>query len=758
MIMTRREFLKKSTLTSLGVAGFCGMDFWQNPDEALAASDAPEEVKYTHCVQCNHGPRCGMKVILKEGKIFRIEKRPDYPNQNICAKGVSAAQEIYDPNRLLYPMKRTNPKGEPGQWERITWEEALSTIAEKLNAVKEQYGAEKVLFATGDPKEPRCALQRLAYTFGSPNMGTESSTCYKAVELATKLIYGPEWYTASALATGAAGTPGKTKVCIIWGNNFAWSAPVSYNGLCNAKEGGQIKYIVIDPRVTPVAEKMADIYLQPRPGTDGAMALCFGRGLIEAGAYDKELMENWAHGFEEYKEYVQEFTVEKTAEITGVPAEKIQAAIDLLVAEGAPITVKSSAAYGHHKNGVNTWRAIQLLIPLTGSLDVPGGPAITDEPLNFDEWQMTFDFSRSNTLLPELDSKRVDRQYRSVWADTDQQGSVQLNFIPEYVKNGDIRAAFCLGTNLMMWPGSSEYQEAFKNMDFCVTADFYIKPQTHDYFDMVLPAAMSFERSCPITVFGRKLFLREPVIEPLGEVRSDYRICCDVGCALGYEEEFFGGGPESEVNCIRESLKYLDVDTPITYEDLKAAHPGCVQIPLRGEHHDKKWELGLLRADGQPGFSSPTGKIEFTSEILREHGMDPLPIFEEPTYSPVSTPDVFEKYPLILNSGSRLPMFCHSKERNLPWLIELMPKPLCRLNPADAEARGIVEGDEVVVSSTNSAEVKFTAEVTNMIRPGCVDIGHGWAEANVNLLLDRDFDPISGFPSFKEGLCEVKKA
>ena len=761
MKMTRREFLKLSTATALTATTMCAFDGWVNPDEALAASDAPEEVKYTHCVQCNHGPRCGLKVIMKEGKIYRVEKRPDYPNQNICAKGVASVQEIYNPNRLLHPMKRTNPKGEPAQWEQITWEEALQTIAEKLNGIKEQYGAEKVLFATGDPKEPRCALQRLAYTFGSPNMGTESSTCYKAVELATKLIYGPEWHTASSLATGGAGTPGKTKVCIIWGNNFAWSAPVSYNGLCNAKEGGQIKYICIDPRVTPVTEKMADIHLQPRPGTDGAMALCFGRGLIEADAYDKDFIENWAHGFEEYKEYVQQFTVEKTAEITDVPAEKIQAAIDMLVEgvkEGGPIIVKSSAAYGHHKNGVNTWRAIQLLIPLTGSLDVPGGETIADEPLNFDEWQMTFDFSRSNTLLPELDHLRVDREYRPVWADTDQQGSVQLNFIPEYVKTGAIRAAFCLGTNLMMWPGTPEYQEAFKNMDFCCTADFYIKPQTHDYFDMILPAAMSFERSCPITVFGRKLFLREPIIEPLGEARSDYRICCDVGTALGYSEDFFGGGPESEVNCIKESLKYLDVDTPITYEDLKAAAPGCVTVPMRGEHHDKKYELGLLRADGQPGFSSPSGKVEFTSEILREHGMDPLPIFEEPTYGPNTTPELMEEYPIILNTGNRMPMFCHSKLRNVPWTRNLSPDPIVRINPIDAEARGIVEGDDVVISSPEGREITAKAEVTVMIRPGCMDMFHGWAEANVNLLHARDFDPISGFPSFKEGLCQIKKA
>ncbi len=754
--ISRRTFLKLATATGASATMLNANILFQNADPALAESTSPEVVKYTHCVQCNHGPRCGMKVVLKDDKIYRIEKRENHNNNNLCAKGLASLQDLYHPDRILYPMKRTNPKGEPSQWERITWDEALTTIAEKLNGIKEKYGAEKVFFLTGDPKEPRSALQRLAFTFGSPHMGTESSTCYKATEVATKLNYGPEWHTASGIAMGAGPTPGKTKVCIIWGNNSSWSAPFSYHGMKTVKEGGTCKYILVDPRVTPNVHAFADVHIQLRPGTDGALALCFANAIIQNDAYDKEFVENWTHGFEEYKEYVKQFTVEKTAEICDVPVERLQQAIDIILTEGSPLVCKGSAAFPHHINGTQTYRAIQLLIPLTGSLDVPGGVTIPNEPLNLDEWWNTFEFARSKELLPALDHLRVDREYFPIWADFDQQGSVQLNKMPEYVKSGKIKAAVMLGTNCMMWPQPKEYQEAYKNMEFCVAADFYDHPWTHDYVDMLLPAAVSWERSCPVSIYGRKMFLREPVVKPAGEARPDYRICCDIGTALGYGDVFFGGGEESEKNCVKEFLRTLDVDTPITYEELQAAVDGLV-IPMRGEPKTKKWELGLLREDGKPGFTSPTGKVEFTSEVLRKHGYNPLPEYTEPKEGPVSTPDLYKEYPLILNTGNRLPYFTHSKQRNIPWLLQIQSEPVVRLYKSDAEARGINTGDEVIIKSPYG-EIKAKAEVTVILKPGTMDMMHGWSKADVNKLHPRDFDPISGFPTYKEGLCEITKA
>ena len=161
---------------------------------------------------CNHVPKCGIAATVKDGKVVRVEARDKYPASPICAKGISSLQELYDPHRITYPMVRTNPKGTGApEWEPISWDDAYARIASEFNRIKDAYGPEKVLFYCGDPKEPRSALQRLAFTFGSPNMGTESSTCFKATELAVKLIVGPEWHTATSLATGAGPTPGKTK-------------------------------------------------------------------------------------------------------------------------------------------------------------------------------------------------------------------------------------------------------------------------------------------------------------------------------------------------------------------------------------------------------------------------------------------------------------------------------------------------------------------------------------------------------------------
>lgn len=759
--ISRRTFLKLAAVTGIGAAA-AGSGMFIYPDiQALADSDSPEEIKYTHCVMCNHGPHCGIKAIVKDDKVYRIEKREGYNNNLLCAKGIASLQDLYNPERLLYPMKRTTKKGDDPKWEQISWEEAIDTIASKFNSIKEEYGAEKVLFMTGDPKEPRSALQRLAYTFGSPNMGTESSTCYKGTELATKLLYGPEWHTAASLAVGAGPTPEKTKVTIFWGNNPAWSGPFSYNRLKNGKETGTVKYIIVDPRSTPTVHSFADVHLQIRPGTDGALALCFANYLIENDAYDKEFVEKWVHGFEEYKQYVKQFSIDETAKICDITKENLTAACELLANAGGPITNKSSAAFPHHTNGVNNYRAIMSLIPLTGSLDVPGGLSIEDEPLNLDEWWSTFEFARSKELLPQLDHLRVDRDYFPVWADTDQQGSLQLNKIPEYVETGAIKACLMLGGNAMMWPQSHEYQEAFAKMDFVAAADFYIHPWTHDYVDIILPAAMSAERMAPLTIFGRTFFLREPIVSPAGEARSDWRICCDIGTALGYGDEFFGGGEDAEEKCLQEVLNTLDCEPKLTLEALREASPEGVTVPLRNEAQIKKYELGLLRADGEPGFTTPTKKVEFVSEILREYGYegdDLLPVYKEPVYSPISTPEIYEKYPLIMNSGNRVPYYTHSKERELPWLNQFMPEPVIRLHPDDAKNRGLEAGDKVKITSpVNEDGIEAVLEITGILKPGVIDMFHGWEKANVNELVPREFDPISGFPPYKEGLCQVEK-
>ncbi|MDR0916841.1 MAG: molybdopterin-dependent oxidoreductase [Oscillospiraceae bacterium] len=722
----------------------------------------PEEIggeyKYSHCVMCNHVPRCGIKALVKDGKIVRLERREQYGNETLCPIGAASAQDIYAPDRVLYPLRRTNPKGERSVWKRITWEEAYAEIAEKFNGIKEKYGAEKVLFMTGDPKEPRAIMQRLAYTFGSPNFGTESSTCSTATTIASKLIYGIRSRAAAAGGMGAAPDSTDTSVCIIWGNNPSNSAAWSYDRLKTTREFSDVKYIVVDPRVTNTVENFADVHIQLRPGTDGALALFFADQIIKSGNYDKDFIANWTHGFDEYAALAAEYTLSKTAHICDVPESVLSEAARFLTERAKPITVKSSSAMPHHTNGTDNYRAMMLLIPLTGSLDVEGGHMIPTDMLDVDLSGSSFKFAKLD-LYPAIRDKRVDTPYHKMWDVVDIDGNIQINSIPEYVKNGDIRACLMLGGNAMMWGQTHEYQEAFRDMDFVAAVDFRDNPWTHDYVDMLLPAAMSYERSAPLTFAGRRIFLREPIVEPQGEARSDYRICCDIGVALGYSDVFFGGGDTCEEECIREVLRTLGGSREITLEELRAVAPDGITLPMRGGPKFKKWELGLLRADGQPGFDTPSGKVEFTSEVLRENGLDPLPLYREPVYSPISTPDIAEKFPLIMNCGSRVPFYSNAKERELPWLRRFIPEPVVKLNPKDARDRGLADGDIVrVTAPVNEVGITLKLKTSETIKPGVIDILHGWAQADANELITRDFDPISGFVPFREGLCEVSRA
>lgn len=736
--VTRRSFLKGSAaLAGVAAVGSGSYEIF-HPEEAIAA-DAPIEERYTYCDMCNHIPKCGIKAFVQDEKIVRVESRSGYPADPICAKGISSLQELYDPERILTPLRRTNEKGTgTPEWEPISWDEAYAKIAEEFNRVKETYSPHHVMFFCGDPKEPRGAMQRVATLFGSTSYGSESSTCAAATWMCSQLATGQ-------LSMGTDPND-NTASCLMWTLNAAWSQPYRFGDFMKQKERG-VKYVIVDPRITPTVTGLADIHLQLRPGTDGALALGFLHVMFRDGYYDKEFAENWTHGLEELQAYVADFTPEKVEEITWVPAEKLEAAVKLIW-ENAPATLVSSSAGACHTTNVGHFqRAVFMIISLMGSLDVPGGLAM-GPGLPFDYTASTAAFRLEEQYNASgMQEQRYDLEDFPVWAHYFKM--IQTNHLPELVKDGKIKAGVFLGLNLMMWPQTPEYQEAVKNMEFTVAIDYYMRSWTHDYVDMLLPAAMCYERMAPFAVFGRKIFHRDPVVPPAGECREDWQILLEIGCALGYEEECYGGSVEA---AMEDQLAQTGLG--ITMADLRA-NPEGFEVP-GGNPNTKKYELGELRKDGQPGFNTPTGKIELVSEILKSYGFDGLPIYEEPVYSPISKPDYAADYPLVMNSGSRVPFYTHSKLRDLPWLNQFMPDPIVRLHPKDAEERGINDGDEVKISNHNG-EITMKAEITNLVLPGVIDVFHGWHQADINLLTTRDFDPITGFPPFRSGLCQVEK-
>ena len=721
--LTRRTFLKATG--ALGAATFIleesQVGFLSKNRGLVALAQAEgqggEEIKRSICDMCCIG-YCGMDVFVENGRATRVQPWAGYPQGPLCSKGNSILQQLYHPARLRYPMKRTNPKGSANAgWTRITWDEALTTIAEKFNEIKDRDGAEKVVFYVGDPKEePRPPAQRLGLVFGSPNYGTESSTCATSMQMAQRL-------------NGAGGLPfnANSKTVIFWAHNPGWSMAREMGALVDAKDAG-CKVIAVDPRLSPIA-RLADIHLQVRPGTDGALALGMANVMISEGLYDAEFVEQWTYGFDEYKEYVQEFTPEKVAEITLVPAEKIVEAARLYATNKPTSWVTSASPVVHHANGCQNQRAVGALAALTGNVSVPGlkpSPSGVSVP-EINDWQKR---------LPPLKDLKPDKEYFPVWWQMIEQ--LQMNLLPEYVADGQLKAGLFVGANFRMWPQDQEYSKAIGDMEFAAGADFWMTP-TMELMDIVLPVATSLERTGPIRVAGRNVFIRTPVVQPGGEVRGDREWMFDLAVKMGLGADFWDGSVEASMDWQLEGLGLKAADV--------MAEATGVNIPP-GE---------MTPASDKPGFSTPSGKFEFRSQVLEEAGFDGLPTYKEPAESPVSTPELAAKYPLILNTGSREPMFVHSRHREIPRLRELQVEPKVDINPVDASARGIKQGSDVVVEGPRGS-ITVKANVTQLAMPGVVHVYHGWTEADINIVTGRNFDPISGFPSFKAELCEVRKA
>jgi anaerobic selenocysteine-containing dehydrogenase len=250
--------------------------------------------------------------------------------------------------------------------------------------------------------------------------------------------------------------------------------------------------------------------------------------------------------------------------------------------------------------------------------------------------------------------------------------------------------------------------------------------------------------------------MRQKVVEPIGEAKSGYTFLATLAKGLGYGHLF----PATE----EDRLAWAFESGPVSLEELKA-HPEGVRFDA-GKQEYRKYARGLLRSDGEPGFDTPSGKVELVSSLLEKYGYDGLPAYVEPSEGPLRSPELFRKYPLVFNSGARLQSAFRSQHLNIPGLLKLQPKPQVLIHPVDAKARGIADDDKVWVESPRG-RVGFWARVTNDVMTGQVEVNVGggspihveeWREANTNYLTDyENRDPISGFPVYKALLCEVRK-
>jgi anaerobic selenocysteine-containing dehydrogenase len=694
------------------------------------AIEKQELVKDSVCYMCTD--HCPTKVHVRQGRATRIDM-VDRQVADTCPRWRHQLDFVYHPERLKHPLKRVGERG-AADFVPISWEQALDTTASKLQDLKAKYGAESVVFYISYTKEPRPHFHRLAHAFGSPNYCTESSNCFSATWLAAALTYGQDYgplYLQSVTSDPA------TKCQLIWGSAIKDSLPRVWQEHLEARQRG-VKLIVVDPRRTTIAS-MADLHLQLRPGTDGALALGLMNVIINHQLYDQEFVDKWTVGFDDLKKLAKEYPPDRVEQITGVPANKISAAAVLYATQKPAKLAFSPASTTHHSNGVQNHRAIILLPALTGNFEVLGGNRWHANRLPVNDITL---HERIAKLPPGIGSDRFP-----IW--TKLYREMQSNVIVDQIDSGQpypIKAIFGAGLNTMYFPNYNRFLENLKNIDFLVVSEYFHTPATQ-FADIVLPIASWLERS--MLIIGRGGYvstpgyvrLVEPAIEPVGESWPEWKIFSELAKRLGLGHEFWDGDFE---RCLNHMLE----PSGITVADLRK-HPEGITYPMPLRPH-KYYE--------KTGFQTPSGKVEISSSILADYGHEPLPAYKEPVESPMSTPVLARAFPLVLTSGARTVAFTHSQHRNITELRKIVPEPLAEINPIDAKPRGINAGDMLIVSSPRGS-IRMKACVTDTILPGVIQIPHLWSgEANVNILVDdQNLDPLSGFAPFKSQLCQVSK-
>lgn len=688
------------------------------------------EVKHTVCAICSPAYNCGIDAYVKDGKLLKVEGMDEHPRSRggLCTKGLSNRGYVYREDRILTPLRRVGKRGE-GRFQPITWDEAYGEIAQKLLAIREKDGADAVAFFGGYNKWYRPWLRRFAHSFGTFNYGTESSTCMTAGWMAWKV------------AAGQLARPdmAHSDLYLGWAFNPYYSGYLNAQAAERAKAAGA-KFIVIDPKITPAVEKLADLHLRPWPGTDGALALCMGNVLIQKGWIDRDFIRDHVHGFEAYAAYAAGFNEGNVEQLTGVPYAQVLKACEMIRDARSISSHENSAPIPHHKNGLQNYRAITALLALTGNFDREGGQLPTRHTFTHqisgfetreEEWM---DATEPEHVRPAVGEERFP-----LWFHTERE--MQVVDLARQIQEGTpypVKAVFGMGMNFRMLPEDGYLARALDKLDFFVNADLFMT-DTCKLADIVLPVCSSLERGELETYPGGCAWFTQPAIDRVGESRSDVEILRDLAVRMDLGDAELAAGYEANID-------YMLTDVGVTVDQLKQAG-APVKVPGY-----RPYVPGAKLAQG---LDTPSGKFELYSQLIAAHpewGLDPLPTY----CGPLDGADP-EKHPFVLCSGGRLPHAIHTRLHKVDWLRSMQPEPTAQLSVEDAQALGLEAGDDMELY-TPRGTIVVKAKPSHRVQKGVVFFYHGYSEADVNSLMDKDHvDPYSGFPAYNATRCGMRK-
>lgn len=786
--LSRRAFLKISALTGGALALIGCTPKALKEDEAVLSNEGLEpEIKVEEGVTViptagtnNCGGRCVIKAHVKDGVVIRLttdeeSDDPKTPQIRACVRGRAYRQTYFHPDRLKYPMKRVGKRGE-GKFERISWEEAIDTIASETKRIKEKYGpaSRYVNYAWGynaTIHAMNLAKRLMALDGGFLDFYNTYSTA--ATATATPYTYG----------TGSAGnTPDdwvNSKLIILWGHNPAETifGTTMYH-LRRAKEAGA-KIIVVDPRYSDTAISLADEWVPLLPGTDSAVMDAMAYVMITEDLHDQAFLDKYAIGFdgnhmpkgisskESYKSYIlgEKDGIPKTPEwaekISKTPADTI-----IKLAREYATTKPAALIQGwgpqRHAYGEQTVRGGTILATMTGNVGINGG------------WASGSGYAGRQRIpsVPIPENPFEGKISVFLWTDAIVRGTEMgaedgVRGVDKLPSN--IKMIFNLAGNALVNQHSDHNRTAEilkdeSKVEFIVVSDIFMTPSAK-FADILLPGDTFFERNNISTPWNSGDFVvyANKVVDAPFECRSEYDWLVEVADKLGLRDEFTEGNETMEDWCkwVVEGIRENHPEFP-SYDEFKkrGIFKWSYDEPLVA------FKKQIEDPENNP-FPTPSGKIEIFSQRLYDMN-NPKEIPAIPKYIPSwEGPEdpLTEKYPLQC-IGHHIKRRCHSTHDNNPWGEEVEPQSIW-INPIDAKNRNIKDGDIVRVFNDRGI-VQLPAKVTNRIIPGVTSIPQGawWTpdengvdiRGSINTLTTHRPTPLAKGNPQHTNLIQVEKA
>ncbi|MDP1900559.1 MAG: molybdopterin-dependent oxidoreductase [Rubrivivax sp.] len=688
--VSRRRFIKISAATFGASTAAVSWEGWL--PEATAAADAPAKgvtTIPTFCEMCFW--RCGGIAHLRDGKLWKFEGNPLDPQSNgrLCPRGTGAVGAHYDPDRLRQPLIRVGPRGKE-EWKTASWDEALSYIAERMNKIKAEHGPESVaMFNHGFGQR---FFQHVLKSWGLINYaGASYAQCRGARDAGFQLTFG------AGIGSPEATDIKNTDCLVLIGSHLGENMHNSQVQEFAQAVERRIPIIVVDPRYSVAASK-AKYWLPIRPGTDLALLLAWCNILVTEGLYDAAFVKEHGHGFELFVEEIKGYTPEWAAGETGIDAEMIRTTAREFASHKPATLIHPGRRVNWNGDDTQRSRAIALLSALLGNwgrkggLFLAAGTGVAPFPL---------------PKYPKSEKPKADNPNGEKYPFADEAVTTGIREATLTGKPYPIKGWFVYSTNIMQaLPNQAETLAAIDKLDLLVVVET-VPSEIAGYADVLLPESIFLERHDDLLAgFGRQgwVSLRQPVVASPHDQKPSWWIAKQLAEKLGIPESM----PFKDMD---EYLKFRVEKSGMNWEELK--RDGVKMGKKQPIYVDEGAELK---------FDTPSGKVEFYSEQLKEKGFDPVPKYTPPEKAP---PGYF---PLITG---RAPVHTFTRTQSNPLLKDLMSENELWINGATAAQSGVKAGQYVKLKNQDGiTSNRIRVKVTQRIRPDCVYMVHGFGNTN----------------------------